>query len=159
MEAYGAVDELNSIIGLAHSKVGDEGVRNALERVQRELFELGAELANPQAALSEKDQRIAQAMVTEMEETIDSFQAQLPALKAFILPGGSTAGALLHLARVVARRAERRVVTLSKFEAVSPQVLVYLNRLSDLLFVLARAVNKKGNAPETEWHGRRQTER
>jgi cob(I)alamin adenosyltransferase len=145
VDAYGDVDELNSIIGLARAclKAGD--VDEALGLIQNDLFTLGADLASP----SQIDvPRIKPSFVETLEELSDRFLAELEPLKEFILPGGSEAGATLHLARTVARRAERRAVKLSEVEDVNELAIVYLNRLSDLLFILARVVNRREAIPE-----------
>lgn len=145
VEAYGDVDELNSLIGLARACLKDAEVDETLSLIQNDLFTLGADLASP----SEIDvPRIQTSFVETLEQLADRFLAELEPLKEFILPGGSQAGATLHLARTVARRAERRVVHLSQTEAVNELAVVYLNRLSDLLFILARAANHRDGVPE-----------
>ncbi|MDQ7828754.1 MAG: cob(I)yrinic acid a,c-diamide adenosyltransferase [Armatimonadota bacterium] len=152
VEAYGTLDELNSAIGAARAFLGDAppAVTRALEQVQHRLFALGAEIAAPDPAAAGVRPCTADD-VGALEHLIDAVQAELPALRVFILPGGSPAGSLLHVARTVARRAERRVVALARAEPLNPEVLRYLNRLSDLLFVLARAVNQAAGRPETPW--------
>ena len=145
VEAYGDVDELNSLIGLARAYLQDAEVDETLSLIQNDLFTLGADLASP----AEIDvPRIQTSFVEALEQLADRFLGELEPLKEFILPGGSQAGATLHLARTVARRAERRVVHLLQTEAVNDLAVVYLNRLSDLLFILARAVNRRGGVPE-----------
>ncbi|MFY9608178.1 MAG: cob(I)yrinic acid a,c-diamide adenosyltransferase [Blastocatellia bacterium] len=145
VEAYGDVDEVNSIIGLARACLQDAEVDKALGVVQNDLFTLGADLASP----SEIDvPRIQASFVETLEQLSDRFLAELEPLKEFILPGGSQAGATLHLARTVARRAERRAVKLSEEEDVNAKAIVYLNRLSDLLFILARLVNHRDAVAE-----------
>jgi len=121
--------------------------------VQRDLFAIGAQLADPQARIGERKAKAAvtAAQVERLEQAIDTHQAGLPPLRAFILPGGSRLGAWLHLARTVCRRAERSVVALAGQEDVDPQVVVYVNRLSDLLFVLARHVNHRQGMAEDTW--------
>jgi cob(I)alamin adenosyltransferase len=143
--AYGEVDELNSLLGLARTALEDEQVDAALGRVQNELFVLGADLASP---LSIAVPRVEGTLIAEMEQEIDLFLAELEPLKEFILPGGSQTGALLHLARTVARRAERTAVALAAREGINPQAVCYLNRLSDFLFVLARVVNRRAGMIE-----------
>jgi cob(I)alamin adenosyltransferase len=145
VDSYGDVDELNSVIGLARSKLIDPEIDETLCVVQNDLFTVAADLASP---ASVEVPRVDQSFVATLESMSDRYNAELGPLKEFILPGGSEAGALLHLARTVARRAERRVVTLAGLEEVNPQVVVYLNRLSDLLFILARVVNRRGGASE-----------
>jgi cob(I)alamin adenosyltransferase len=152
VDAYGEVDEVNACLGAAiAAKVGDD-IAAVLTTVQKDLFAVGARLADPSSRIAE---RVTKATVTVeqielLENTIDRLESELPPLRRFILPGGSSAGALLHLARTVCRRAERRVVALGA-DSVEPGVVVYLNRLSDLLFVMARAVNRRAGLPETEW--------
>ena len=153
--AYGEVDELNSALGLAREELlapEHKDVLAILDALQSELFTLGAELATPQAEKAPRDvPQIAAAMVSRMENDIDRFTAELPEMRQFILPGGSRAGAALHFCRTVCRRAERSAVRLAETDPVSPQVLAYLNRLSDLLFVLARAANLRAGGREIPW--------
>ena len=152
VEAYGAVDELNAWLGLARANHVDADIDAMLEQIQRDLFALGAKLADPRHRIAERVERAAlgDAAVTRLEGWIDTLDAALPKLRRFILAGGSPAGALLHLARTVCRRAERHVVFLGA-EAVDGSVVVYVNRLSDLLFVMARAVNARAGVSEVEW--------
>lgn len=152
MAAYGDVDELNALLGLALAEEAGPDAPLLLE-IQRDLFALGARLADPTAAVADKREKTAlgPAAVARLEAAIDEREAALPALTAFILPGGSRAGALLHLARTVCRRAERAIVTLGRAEQVEPAVLAYVNRLSDLLFVLARTANHRHGSPEERW--------
>ncbi len=145
VEAYGDVDEVNSIIGLARACVQDAEVDEVLGVIQNDLFTLGADLASPSGI---DVPRIQASFVETLEELSDRFLTELEPLKEFILPGGSQAGATLHLARTVARRAERRAVKLSEEEDVNGPAIVYLNRLSDLLFILARVMNHRGAIPE-----------
>ena len=157
VEACGTVDELNACIGLVRSQIQDEKLDEILHRIQNELFDIGADLATLDTHPKAASLRIPPALTTALEKEIDRFEDQLPPLKNFILPGGSTGGAAIHLARTVARRAERCVVSLAKGETVNSAVLIYLNRLSDLLFVLARTVNHRLDEPESLWEP--QTER
>jgi cob(I)alamin adenosyltransferase len=152
IEAYGTVDELNTILGLARCESLPAEIDSFLAGVQNELFDLGAELATPDPK-TRGTNLISNTQVTALEKAIDRFEANLPILKTFILPGGSRGAAWLHLARTVCRRAERRVVTLmhGQGENVSGTILVYLNRLSDLLFVLARAVNAAAGQADVKW--------
>ena len=146
VEAYGTVDEANSTIGLVLSVPGlPAAVTECLTEVQHDLFDLGAELCIPGHRV------ITDADVTRLETTLDGFNDALPALKEFILPGGGPAAAACHLARTVVRRAERRVLSLARLEAVAPQVVCYLNRLSDLLFVLARVLARHERGSEVLW--------
>lgn len=144
--AFGDVDEVNSLLGVARTVLADAEVEIVLARLQNELFILGADLASP---MEVPLRRVDEALVTELEALIDKFLAELEPLQEFILPSGCQAGALLHLARTVARRAERSVVALSTENQINPQALIYLNRLSDFLFVIARVVNHRAGIPET----------
>jgi cob(I)alamin adenosyltransferase len=151
VEAYGAVDETNACIGLARLHTKNDGVLDAiLERVQNDLFDLGADLAAPErgSPLPWEALRIVQGQVDRLEQELDSLNEQLDDLTSFVLPAGSAASAALHLARTVCRRAERASVYLAQIEGetVSEPVIRYLNRLSDLLFVASRWCNDKGKA-------------
>jgi cob(I)alamin adenosyltransferase len=150
VQAYGEVDELNAAIGLAAALDPSSWDRDRLEAIQRDLFTIGAELATPDPAKVQTP-HIDAARVRALEEGIDGHEASLPPLKNFILPGGSPKAAAFHLARTVCRRAERTVVELARDQRVNPEIVKYLNRLSDLLFVLARAVNKSGGRGDTPW--------
>jgi cob(I)alamin adenosyltransferase len=151
--AYGDVDEVSAVLGVVRARTDDASLRRLLADVQRDLFALGAQLADPTARVAAKRAKaaVSEANVKRLERAIDAREKKLPALAAFILPGGSETGALLHLARTVCRRAERSVVALAKQVAVDPRILVYLNRLSDLLFVLARFENHRLERPEEVW--------
>jgi cob(I)alamin adenosyltransferase len=151
--AYGEVDELSATVGLVRAHSGDEAVRLLLHAVQKDLFALGAQLADPQAQIGERKRKAAvtPAQIEVLERAIDERQAALPPLVAFVLPGGAPAAAFLHLARTVCRRAERAVVALVRRDPVDPLVLPYLNRLSDLLFVLAREANHRAGEAEERW--------
>jgi len=145
VEAYGAVDEANACLGLAVLHAADPAVREALMLVQNELFDLGADLCTPEQPGSERPRlRVAAGQVARLETEIDRFNAALPPLTSFVLPGGAAASAHLHLARTVVRRAERLVAHLAAEEPINPEALKYLNRLSDLLFVLGRHENDQG---------------
>ncbi len=154
--AYGTVDEANSAIGLLlacpllHGESAHQQIRDLLVSVQHQLFDLGGELCIPgHAAIDDAD-------VERLEQQLDAFNADLPALKDFILPGGGEAAARCHVARTIVRRAERETVTLSHHDAVRPQAIRYLNRLSDLLFVLARVLARAAGQGEVLWkHERR----
>lgn len=152
VDAYGEVDELNAWLGAVRAAGVSADLAGVLEAIQRDLFALGARLADPSARIAD---RVAKAAITDadvqrLEQAIDRFDSEVPALRRFILPGGAPAGALLHLARTVCRRAERRVIGLGP-NAVEPILIVYLNRLSDLLFVMARVSNHRAGIPEVEW--------
>ena len=145
VEAYGEVDELNSVIGFARSRLSDTEVDSTLAAIQNDLFTVGGDLASPQSV---EVPRVSELLVKRLEDLSDKYLAQLEPLKEFILPGGSEAGAAIHLARTVARRAERRVVALAEAESINPELVIYLNRLSDLLFVLARVINTRAGVSE-----------
>lgn len=148
--AYGTVDELNSAIGVVLACDVSEGVREVLTQAQHDLFDLGGELCIPGMAM------VHGADIDRLESVLDRFNEDLPALKDFILPGGGMAAAQCHVARTVCRRAEREVVTLSRHEAVRVEAVHYLNRLSDLLFVLARVLARESGHGEVLWqHERR----
>lgn len=154
VEAYGTVDEANSAIGLARSLLPQEhlDLHDLLERIQNALFDLGADLATRMGSPYEKNiARMDTEDVEHLEGLIDRYMEESPPFRGFILPGGHPAAAALHLARTVVRRAERKVVALSREEPVNPETLRYLNRLSDLLFVLARVVNAREGIREEEW--------
>ncbi len=151
VEAYGTVDELNSHLGVARAFKPDEQADRWLEKIQSQLFHLGADLATPLDAKAEWVVRMDAATIQWIEETIDRMTEELPELKNFILPGGTPAAAQLHVARTVCRRAERAAIELSQAEPVGEFVLPYLNRLSDWLFVLARWVNMQAGIPEEKW--------
>src|SRR5712671_7071889 len=153
--AYGEVDELNSALGVAREELLDPAQRDILavvDALQSELFTLGAELATPQAEKAPREvPRIRADMVARMEKDIDRFTGELPEMRQFILPGGSRPGAALHLCRTVCRRAERKAVELAEGAPVPQEVLAYMNRLSDLLFVMARAANLRAGGREIPW--------
>jgi cob(I)alamin adenosyltransferase len=173
IEAYGTVDELNSIVGLARvfnaeSRVADaarQRVESMLQRIQNELFDLGSELATPQASFYDGMFHVGTEHVTALEERIDECQKDLDPLNSFILPGGGRVSGYLHQCRTVCRRAERAVARLSREEDVGPWPLRYLNRLSDLFFVLSRWIGKQSGEPEYLWerglrsHQRRQKQK
>jgi cob(I)alamin adenosyltransferase len=145
IEAIGSVDELNSTIGVVLAEGLPEPVSALLTDVQHDLFDLGGELSIPGHTT------LSATHVERLEAAVERYNADLPPLKEFILPGGTRAAALLHVARTVCRRAERGVVALAATDTLSPSSRIYLNRLSDLLFVLARSVNRAGNAPDVLW--------
>jgi len=151
VDAYGEVDELNAWLGLVRASAIEPAIDAEIAAIQRDLFALGAQLADPADRLAPRVTKavITDDQVTRLEQLIDRFDAEVPPLRRFILAGGTPAGAALHVARTVCRRAERRIVSLQP--PVDPVLVRYVNRLSDLLFALARAVNHRGGAPETEW--------
>jgi cob(I)alamin adenosyltransferase len=150
--AYGDVDELGAWLGLVRSTADDPQIASMIDDLQRDLFAVGARLADPAHRIAERVSKaaIGAGDIERLEQWIDQLDAELPALKKFILPGGAAAGASLHVARTVCRRAERSIVALGR-DAVEPEILVYMNRISDLLFVMARAVNRRAGVAETEW--------
>jgi cob(I)alamin adenosyltransferase len=153
VRAYGEVDELNAALGLA---MAFEPSDSALASIQTDLFTIGAELATPDPAklakaLNRSGAAIGGSGVAALENMIDHHEAKLKPLKNFILPGGTPKAAALHLARTICRRAERTVVALSHVEKINPTIVHYLNRLSDLLFVLARATNAQAGKPDVPW--------
>lgn len=150
VQAYGDIDELNSVLGLARTFSKDEEIGSLLERLQRDLFIVGADLASPRT--EDVTPRVTEDMTVALEKNVDTFQKELHPLKAFILPGGAETGAVLHFARTVARRAERSIVALSKTESLNENLIPYINRLSDLLFVMARLANHREGRNEVEWH-------
>jgi cob(I)alamin adenosyltransferase len=153
--AYGDVDELNSILGVVCAHTTDAARVDRIRRVQSELFALGAELAkNPDKDVDLGVPLIDERDILTLEQWIDELDRDLPALKTFILPGGSAAAAFLHVARTTCRRAERAVVALAQTEAVRGELIRYLNRLSDLLFTLARAANHGAGIADVPWLGR-----
>jgi cob(I)alamin adenosyltransferase len=159
IEAYGTVDELNAALGLARAfnverleqGEGHRWLDEVLRRLQNELFDLGSELATPEDAVYEGMHRIGDPQVRELEKLIDHCQKELPPLKSFVLPGGGRIGAALHQARTICRRAEREILRLSRAEPLAEWPLRYVNRLSDLLFVLSRWVAKRLGEPEYLW--------
>jgi len=154
VEAMGDVDELNASLGCALNEVEDAVVRERLESIQHDLFAIGSELATATPKPGRKKPEtpgVPEGRITELERWIDEADAHIPALTAFILPGGAPAAAALHLARTVCRRAERTVVRLAGSEGIDAVVLAYLNRLSDLLFVLARRENHRAGSGDVEW--------
>jgi cob(I)alamin adenosyltransferase len=153
VEAYGTVDELNSVIGIVRSMKVPKVVDVVLGRVQRDLFIIGADLATPLSRGRRRATvpRVDAGRVAAIEAIIDQIQRKLPPLRRFIVPGGSQASSYLQYARAVCRRAERRAVRLARTQRINPRVITYLNRFSDLLFVLARSVNQKANVQEAIW--------
>ncbi len=154
VEAYGDVDELNAVLGMARAMEPLPRIDEILVPMQRDLFSIGALLATPDLDKMEKHlskANIDEHRIADLERAIDLCEQELEPLKAFIIPGGSRKGAVLHVARTVCRRAERRVVRLQREVEIPPLVVIYLNRLSDLLFVLARVANVRTGAGEVTW--------
>lgn len=148
IEAIGTVDELNSLLGVLASESPPEALREILTRVQHDLFDLGGELSVPNRRV------MNEASILRLDRELENINRELPPLKEFILPGGTRAAALGHLARTVCRRAERCLVTLQRETGVNPDSLRYLNRLSDLLFVMARELNRLAGVPDSLWQPR-----
>jgi cob(I)alamin adenosyltransferase len=150
--AYGEVDELQAAVGVARAAGLDPDLDDMCVTMQRDLFAVGARLADPRHKIAERVEKavVTDAQVSRLEDWIDRLDREIPALRHFILSGGGVPGAQLHLARAVARRAERAVISLGT-DAVEPIVIVYLNRVSDLLFTMARAANYRAGLAETEW--------
>jgi cob(I)alamin adenosyltransferase len=150
--AYGDVDELNAWLGLVRANGIASDLSEMIVQIQRDLFALGARLADPAHRIAERVTKAAVASedILRLERWIDELEHELPALRRFVLPGGNPAGALLHVARTTCRRAERAIAMLDQ-QAIESDVLVYVNRLSDLLFVMARTVNQRAAVPELEW--------
>ena len=153
VEAYGTVDELNSILGSVRAISKNAEINEIIQEIQNYLFHLGADLATPFEVENLKIKRIAKEDVEKIERWIDEIDLRLEPLKNFILPGGTLLASFLHLARTVCRRAERRIVYLSEREKINTQIIPFVNRLSDLLFVLARYANKIENVPDVKWTG------
>ena len=149
VEAYGSVDEANSAIGIVLAVAVPDTIRTCLTEVQHDLFELGGELCIPGHSA------VTEAYIDRLEHNLDGFNADLPRLKEFILPGGGQAAAACHLARAIVRRAERRVLSLASVEDVRPEIVKYLNRLSDLLFVVARVMAHEESGQEVLWNRER----
>jgi cob(I)alamin adenosyltransferase len=154
IEAYGTVDELNSFIGLAIIEVKDISVKELLTKIQNQLFVLGSDLATPRNGETDNARigRITPKFYEEIEKAIDYYDAQLEVLKNFILPGGSKSASLLHVCRTVSRRAERKAVALNDRVKLGDNIIIFLNRLSDLFFVLARYENKCHSVPDVKWN-------
>lgn len=151
VEAYGNVDECNAMLGVCLTQIKNASIHDLIAAIQHELFEVGADLATPPQDQDDTRWRINEEMTSKLERAIDSFEEQLPLLNNFILPGGTTGGSFLHYARAICRRAERSVTRLAEAQPINGEIIRYLNRLSDLLFVLARAENHRSGSSETIW--------
>ena len=153
LNAYGTIDELNAFIGLTITEVKSDEVKNVLVEIQNKLFSVGSDLAAPENAKSEKlgVKRTPENFVSETEKSIDYFESKLDQLKNFILPGGTKSAALLHICRTITRRAEREIVALKNTVPLSDNILTFINRISDLFFVLSRFENKYSKIPDTIW--------
>lgn len=155
IEAYGSIDELNSILGIVLTEITDKEVEKVLIKIQNDLFVVGSDLATVKESNENNDKkvlRVSKEMIEFLEKQIDYFDEKLPPLTNFVLPGGTKSAANLHHARTVCRRAERKVVKLMAAAGISDDVLIYLNRLSDFLFVLSRFENFQANIPDTIWN-------
>ncbi len=154
IEAYGTIDELNSFIGLAITEATEPDVKKILLKIQNQLFIVGSDLATPTTpkAIKLKIQRVTPKFYKDIEKAIDHFDAKLESLRNFILPGGSKCAALLHICRTISRRAERRVVALNDTVKIGSNIIIFLNRLSDLFFVLARYENKVSGHSDIKWN-------
>ncbi|MBN1638488.1 MAG: cob(I)yrinic acid a,c-diamide adenosyltransferase [Ignavibacteriales bacterium] len=153
VEGYGTVDELNSILGLVICEIKDKRIKKILLKIQNDLFTLCLDLAYPieDEKKNKKVSRVTDGMINYIENNIDEYESRLPKLETFILPNGSKGASFLHLARSVCRRAERKVVALARKISLNKKCIVYLNRLSDFLFVLSRNENYKSHTPEIKW--------
>ena len=147
--AYGTVDEINSVLGIALSHNLDNDISNLLIRIQNELFVTGADLSNPE--IKDSKNRVTLKMIETLETDIDNLEDEVEDLSNFILPGGDHVASLIHFSRTIARRAETQIVSLEQTESVNKYCKMYLNRLSDLLFVLGRVINKRRNIPDIIW--------
>ena len=147
--SYGAVDELNSSLGIALSLELDPEIKDILIKLQNDLFIVGSDLANPN--MSDKKIRTTTEMITFLEQKIDLLEPQLEPLTSFILPGGTLLASILHLSRTISRRAETHVIALSQNEEINKEAAIYLNRLSDLMFIMARAINQRKNISDIVW--------
>lgn len=152
LEAYGTIDELNSYLGLLHTYLTEEADRQTVWRVQNKLFAVGSYLATDQTRTGLRaESRIVDGDIEELEKAIDEADNEIPPLKAFVLPGGTRGAAVCHVCRTVCRRAERRILALAGECEIAPEVMAFVNRLSDYLFILARKLNRLANAEEIFW--------
>jgi cob(I)alamin adenosyltransferase len=149
IKAYGAVDEINAKIGIIVSNKIDEDINELLLKIQNELFVVGADLSNPN--LSDKKNRVTQDMIEHLEKSIDIYEKELPPITNFILPGGHPVASLIHEARTITRRAETEMISLDEQEKINKECIGYLNRLSDLLFVISRTINKRMGVNDIIW--------
>lgn len=154
IEAYGTIDELNSILGLALSESLNKKTLEISKRIQNTLFAVGADLATPEDTVKKTKSNLNDEEIKFLEESIDELEGSLEPLTNFILPGGSKTASLFHFARTVCRRAERRIVEVSHKEKIDENIIIYVNRLSDLLFVIARFENHVSSTPEIVWNTR-----
>jgi cob(I)alamin adenosyltransferase len=153
IEAYGTIDELNSFIGLAATEINDQKVRSVLDKIQNYLFVLGADLSSPEIEANKKKNipRITEEHCNNLEKEIDFYDSLNDELRNFIIPGGDKGASLLHVCRTICRRGERKAVSLNKEEKIGNNIIIFLNRLSDLFFVLARYQNKISGVHDIKW--------
>jgi len=157
IEAYGSVDELNAMLGVVLSFSESDALKPSLTKIQKDLFVIGTELSTP--SKSRTMQGLDPCRVAELEEVIDAMEADMPPLHNFLIPGGCKTSALLQLARTICRRAERCIIQLRSKQPINPDIIIYMNRLSDLLFIQARYINYKKRMPEAIWKGKKPTNR
>ena len=162
IECYGTIDELNSSLGIVASSLNDQDIHNCLTQIQSTLFDIGGELATPSIEKRKLEKQyvgpqVADMDIKKLENLINQFDEEIEPLQAFILPGGHQYAAQIHLSRTICRRAERRLVQLNKVEEISSEIIRYINRLSDLLFTIARVINKRHGIEEPQWQGKNNT--
>lgn len=155
IQAYGMVDEINSFLGIILSKLDEKDLENLITKIQNDLFVVGSDLSNPD--LKNTQNRVNNEMIKALEENIDNLEKKLPPITKFILPGGHEIAALVHVSRSITRRAEIFVISLSKKEKINNNCIIYLNRLSDLLFVIARTINQRKNVKDVIWNSKKDT--
>jgi cob(I)alamin adenosyltransferase len=157
IEAYGTIDELNSFIGLTVTEIKDKAVKELLSKIQNQLFTVGTDLSTPYSMEEQKKNilRVTPDFFEKIEKSIDFFEEKIDELKNFIIPGGSKSASLLHVCRTISRRAERRVVALNSLEQINGNIVIFLNRLSDLFFVLSRYENKISNNRDVMWESQK----
>jgi len=155
IQAYGMVDEINSFLGIILSKLDEKDLVNLITKIQNDLFLVGSDLSNPD--LKNTQNRVNDEMIKTLEENIDNLEKKLPPITNFILPGGHEIAALVHVSRSITRRAEIFVIFLSEKEKINNNCIIYLNRLSDLLFVIARTINQRKNVKDVIWNSKKDT--
>ncbi len=155
IQAYGTVDEINSFLGIILSKLDETDLENLITKLQNDLFLVGSDLSNPD--LKNTQNRVNDEMIKTLEENIDNLEKKLPPITNFILPGGHEIAALVHVSRSITRRAEIFVISLSEKEKINNNCIIYLNRLSDLLFVIARTINQRKNVKDVIWNSKKDT--
>ncbi len=155
IQAYGMVDEINSFLGIILSKLDEKDLENLITKIQNDLFVVGSDLSNPD--LKNTQNRVNDEMIKTLEENIDNLEKKLPPITNFILPGGHEIAALVHVSRSITRRAEIFVIFLSEKEKINNNCIIYLNRLSDLLFVIARTINQRKNVKDVIWNSKKDT--